>query len=75
MVAMWDEKKKKAIVLGDGLRDSLELPAGVYQIEIIFFVEGQPIKDFRRFIVGNKADDLVWVKSPQSASRKVGSQT
>ena len=61
-------------MLGDRVRDSLELPTGVYQIEIIFFVEGQPIKEFRRFIVGDKADDLVWLKSPQSTSRKEGSQ-
>ncbi len=74
IVAMWDEKKKKAIVLGDKIREPLELPTGVYQIEIIFFVEGQQIKDFRNFIVGDKADDLIWVKPPKSTSRKVDSQ-
>ncbi len=75
MVAMWDDTKKKAIVLGDKARDSVELPAGVYRIEVIFLKEGQPIKEFREFIVGDKADDLVWVKPPQSTSRKEGSQT
>ena len=74
MVAMWDDTKKKVIVLGDKVRDSLELPAGVYRIEVIFLMEGQPIKEFRRFIVGDKADDLVWVK-PQSTSHKEGLQT
>jgi len=70
MVASWDEKKGKAIVLGDEVRDSVELPAGFYRIEIIFLVEGQPKKELRDFIVGNKADDLVWIKQPPSASNK-----
>ena len=62
MIAMWDDTKKKAIVLGDKGRDALELPTGVYRIEVIYLVEGQPIKEFRTFIVGDKSDDLVWVK-------------
>ncbi len=75
MVAMWDDTKKKAIVLGDKVRNLVELPAGVYHIEVIFLMEGQPIKEVREFIVGDKADDLVWVKPSQSTSRKEGSRT
>ncbi|MBM2831950.1 MAG: hypothetical protein HW414_1002 [Dehalococcoidia bacterium] len=74
MVAMWDDKKKKAIVLGDKIRGPVELSAGVYRLEIIFLMEGEPIKEFREFIVGDKADDLVWIKPHQSASDKGGSQ-
>ena len=59
MIAMWDDTKKKAIVTGDKVRDFVELPSGVYRIEVIFLVEGQPVKEFREFIVGNKGDDLV----------------
>lgn len=62
MIAMWDGNKKKAIILGDRLRPPVELSSGVYQIEAIFVVDGEPQKEFRRFIVGNTADDLVWVK-------------
>ncbi|OGO02590.1 MAG: hypothetical protein A2Y91_01000 [Chloroflexi bacterium RBG_13_54_8] len=62
MVAWWDDTKKKAIVLGDKVRDSTELPAGVYRIEIVFLIEGQSINEAREFIVGDKADDLIWVK-------------
>ena len=61
MVARWDDTKKKAIVLGDNVRNPVELSAGVYLIETIFLMEGQPIKESREFIVGDKADDLVWV--------------
>ncbi len=69
MIAMWDSEKKKAIVVGDKSRNSVELSAGIYRIEVIFLVEGQPIKEFREFIVGDKADDLVWI-TPQSVSHK-----
>ena len=62
MVAKWDDTKKKAIVLGDEVRDLVELSAGVYRIEAIFFVDGEPQKEFRRFIIGNTADDLIWMK-------------
>jgi hypothetical protein len=62
VVATWDATLKKAMVLGDEVRESEYLPANVYKIEIIFLVEGQPIKEVREFIVGNTADDLIWVK-------------
>jgi len=74
MITMWDNKKKKAVVLGDKLRNPVELPAGIYRIETILLVEGQPIKEFMEFIVGDKADDLVWVKPTQSTSRRSGYQ-
>jgi len=65
MVAMWDDTKKKAIVLPDRLREPVELTIGVYRIEVVFLIEGQPVKEFRTFNVGDKADDLVWVKPHQ----------
>jgi len=74
MIAMWGNEKKKAIVLGDKSRNSVDLSAGIYRIEVIFLVEGHPIKKFREFIVGDKADDLVWI-TPQSVSHKRGSQS
>jgi hypothetical protein len=66
MIAMWDNAKKKAIVLGDTARSPVELSDGLYRMDIIYLVDGQPIKEFREFIIGKKADDLVWIKPPQS---------
>lgn len=62
MIAEWNDKKKKAIVPGDKVRSGIELSAGLYRMDIIYLVEGQPEKEFREFIVGNNADDLVWIK-------------
>ncbi len=75
MIAMWDAVKKRAVVPGDRLRQAVELSAGIYRLEVIFVVDGDPQTKFREFIVGNTADDLVWVKPHQSASHKEGSQT
>ena len=75
MIAMWDDTKKKAITPPDRLRNPLELSSGTYRLEVIFLVEGQPRKEFRRFVVGVNADDLVWIKPTQSISHKEGSQT
>ena len=63
MIAMWDDKEKRATVLGDTLRTPIKLSTGVYRLEIIFLVEGKPQQEFRQFVVGEKADDLVWIKS------------
>jgi hypothetical protein len=74
VIANWDDTKKKAIVLGDEVRNPLELSANTYRLEIIFLVEGQPVKEFRSFVVGDVADDLVWIK-PTSVSRQGVSRT
>ena len=66
MVAMWDETKKLAIVGGDKLRQPVGLQAGMYQINVIFVVDGDPHEEIRRFIVGEIADHLTWVKPTQS---------
>lgn len=73
IIAMWDGDKKKAIIPPDRLRPPVELSSGAYQVEAIFAVDGEPQTEFRRFIVGDKADDLVWI-TPQLVSRKRGSQ-
>ncbi len=62
MIAMWDEVKKKVIVPGDRNRPSVELSAGIYRVEVIIAVDGEPQTEFRKFVVGDTADDLVWVK-------------
>jgi len=73
MIAIWDKVKKKAIIPGDRLRSSVEIPAGVYQIAIIFAVDGEPQTEFRQFIVGNTAGELDWIVPKQSKLGKVGS--
>lgn len=75
MIAMWDEVKKRAVVPGDRLRQAVELSAGIYRLEVIIVVDGDAQNKFREFIIGNTADDLVWVKPHQSASHKEGSQS
>jgi len=52
MIAMWDNTKKRAIVLGDTVRSPVELSDCLYHIEIIYLVGGLPIKEIREFIVG-----------------------
>ena len=73
MIAIWDKDKKRAIIPGDRLRASVEIPAGVYQIAIIFVVDGDPQTKFRQFIVGTTADELDWIVPKQSKTGKVGS--
>lgn len=66
MVAMWNDSKKVAIVPGDRIRAVVELPQGIYRVEAIFVVDGEPQKRFREFIVGPTADELAWVRqAPQ----------
>ena len=62
MVAVWNDSKKVAIVPGDRLRTSVELPKGIYRIEAMFVVDGEPQLRFRNFIVGDTGDDLSWAK-------------
>lgn len=62
MIAQWNDKKKKAIVPGDKVKSGVELSDGLYCIHIIYLVEGQEESEFREFIVGKNADDMVWVR-------------
>ncbi len=62
MIATWDENKKKAIVLGDRTKSSVELAKGIYKITVSIAVDGEPQYYSRQFIVGDTADDLAWVK-------------
>ncbi len=75
MVAMWSNITKGAVIPGDKLRGPLELGQGYYTAQVILFVDGDPAKFTRQFVVGKDADDLIWSKVPQSTSRKGGSQT
>lgn len=71
MIAMWDESKKRAVVLGDKTKSSVELPKGIYAILIAIAIDGEPQYYSRQFIVGDTADDLTWVKPIR---RKKGSR-
>jgi len=62
MIAMWDENKQKAIVLGDETKPYVEFSKGIYEILVIIAVDGEPENYIRQFIVGDIADDLTWVK-------------
>ncbi len=71
MVAMWNESKKKAIVLGDKTKPSVEIAKGIYTFSVFVAIDGDPQDYSRQFIVGDTADDLAWVKP---VPRKKGSQ-
>ncbi len=60
MVVSWDSQKKKAIILGDRLRQPLLLGEGCYRAVILIFVDGDPTTISRQFVVGKNADDLIW---------------
>ena len=75
MVAMWDNNKKGAIILGDRLREPLLLGEGYYHAQIIIFVDGEPKEISRQFVIGKNADDLIWANPPRSTPHKEGSQT
>lgn len=62
MIAMWDNNLKGAIVLGDLLRKELLLRKGYYTVQILIFIDGEPVEESRQFVVGEKADDLIWTK-------------
>lgn len=62
MIATWDENKKNAIVLGDRTKPSVGLSNGIYEITFIIAVDGEPQYHSRQFIIGDAADDLIWVK-------------
>ncbi len=66
MAAMWDNKAKRAIILGDLLRQPLLLSEGYYYAQIIILVDGEPNEISRQFVVGKNADDLMWTNPPQS---------
>ncbi|MBI2832141.1 MAG: hypothetical protein HYX79_07790 [Chloroflexi bacterium] len=57
-IALWDETKNKTVIAAD---TPIELPAGVYQLEVVFGVDGDLRKEFMKFVVGTAADDLVWL--------------
>lgn len=61
-VVKWDNSKKGALTLGDRTKKPQEIPPGRYRAQIIVTIEGEPLKFFRQFVVGDKADDLVWLK-------------
>lgn len=59
MFVLWDEKKNKALVISN--RDEQkELDQGYYAIYISLIVEGEYKKYSATFVVGEKADDLIW---------------
>ena len=60
MVAMWDNKNRGAIILGDRLRKPLLISEGHYYAKIIICVDGEPNEISCQFVVGKNADELIW---------------
>lgn len=64
-IGTWDDSIKRAVILEDRIRDSLLLSKGIYHLNIMMFLDGEPKEISRQLVVGSTADDLVWVKPPR----------
>lgn len=62
MIVRWDTQKNKAIVPPDRLRAEYPLDAGQYKVNISLIVDGDPTLVSHQFVIGQKADDLSWIK-------------
>lgn len=62
IVAQWDTETGKALIPPDRIREGFSLDVGQYQVDIILSVDGEPKIISRQFVVGQKADDLSWIK-------------
>ncbi len=63
MIVRWDIQKKKALIPPDRLRTEYPLDSGRYIVDISLIVDGDPTIVSRQFVVGQKADDLSWIKT------------
>jgi hypothetical protein len=63
MVALWDNDTASAVVPPDQLRPPIALAQGLYQVEIVFLVDGEPLRETSKFKVGHRGDDLMWIGS------------
>ena len=63
LVARWDTQQNVAVVLPDRLRPPLILPPKQYRADITFSVDGEPTVLSRQFVVGTKADGLMWISA------------
>lgn len=62
-IIYWDTAKNEAKIMLDRLRPLITIAPGYYQITIIFFIDGLPKNVVRKFVVGDKPDDLMWVNT------------
>ena len=62
-VVRWDRETKQALVLSDNLRSETVLLSGRFVADIKLMVDGEPQEHAREFIVGDRSDDLVWIKT------------
>lgn len=63
-VAVWKDDEEGTVLVPDRLRQPLRLNPGLYHVQVIMLVDGQQKRYERRFLVGERADDLVWVSPP-----------
>lgn len=63
IVVKWDTNGNKAFVTPDRLRQPTMLEPGMYRVDLILLVDGDPMRMSRQLVVGQKADDLDWVKT------------
>ena len=61
MIAIWDKDNAKAVIVPDRLRSAMALSAGLYNVEIIYMIDGEGVRESHAFKVGERGDDLMWV--------------
>ena len=62
-VVAWDNDTNRAIIPGDRLREPVPLGMGSYRAEIVLYVDGEPMRITRTFMVGQNAANLQWASS------------
>ena len=65
-IVYWDIKSNNAKIMPDRLRQPTVLPPGIYQAHIILLIDGLPRVINRQFVIGSKADDLLWVENAKT---------
>ncbi|MFC2041380.1 hypothetical protein ACFLTY_03545 [Chloroflexota bacterium] len=60
-VVDWDLDKSAAFLMGDYARNPMRLGKGEYRLLMSFMVDGEPVIVNRNFIIGDRADELMWV--------------
>jgi len=63
VIAGWDEQRNRAVIPANRYRDAVVLEPGYYMAVMLFSKDGVAEKMSRRFVVGDKADDLVWANA------------
>jgi hypothetical protein len=63
LIAKWDGAHGKAVVPGDRLRTPITVGVGSYRAEIVLYIDGDPMRVTRTFMVGQNSAGLQWASA------------